>query len=133
VIHETVIIWIYLTDLYPQAGMAPRVGDPKRAEYLAWLGLYNAVLEPVVSASFSPAGMSAQQQEAYGALVTQWRTALEKGPYLMGEAFSAVDILFASLLSFSRKALPDDVIYDQWLERIHARHALARALAKDVA
>jgi glutathione S-transferase len=75
VLHETVIIWIYLTDLYPQASMAPRVGDLRRAEYLAWLGLYNAVLEPVVTASFAPEGMSALQKAAYDALVAQWRWA----------------------------------------------------------
>jgi glutathione S-transferase len=51
----------------------------------------------------------------------------------MGETFSAVDILFASLLTFARTALPDDAIYDAWLDRIQARTARHKALAKDAA
>lgn len=130
-IQESVIIWIYLTDLYPQAGLAPRPGDARRAEYLAWLGLYNAILEPVVAAAFSPAGQSDLQKQAMGELTARWRGALEAGPYLMGTSFSAVDILFASLLQFARNALPVDAIYDEWLARISARPALALALKKD--
>jgi glutathione S-transferase len=131
IIQESVIIWIYLTDLYPQASLAPRPGDARRAEYLAWLGLYNAVLEPVVTAVFSDAGPSPVQKEAFAGLVAKWKGALEAGPYLMGETFTAVDILFASLLHFSRKALPDDAIFDEWLNRISARPALALAMTKD--
>ena len=131
VIHESVVIWIYLTDLYPQAGMAPRAGDARRAEYMAWLGLYNAVLEPAVTATFSPDGPTPMQAQAMGALAAHWQAALTKGPYLMGDAFSAVDSLMASLLQFSRKSLPDDPIYDEWLARISGRAALGRALAKD--
>jgi glutathione S-transferase len=131
VIAETVIVWIYLTDLYPQASIAPRPGDARRAEYLSWLGLYNAVLEPVVTAFYGPGGPTPVQKEAFDGLVAKWRQTLEAGPYLMGEAFSAVDILFASLLHFNRKALPDDAIFDQWLNRISARPALALAMTKD--
>ena len=130
-IHETVILWIYLTDLYPQAHIAPRPGDARRAEYLAWLGLYNAILEPVVTAFYAPGGPSPVQRAAFDGLVAKWREALERAPYLMGDAFSAIDILFSSLIRFNRKALPDDAIFDQWLNRISARPALALAMTKD--
>ena len=50
--------------------------------------------------------------------------ALSTGPYLMGERFSAVDILFASLLHFARGALPDDPIYDEWLARVSAQKSI---------
>lgn len=130
-IHESVIIWIYLTDLYPQASLAPRAGDARRAEYMAWLGLYNAVLEPTISAFFSPDGPNDLERAAFSDMVARWKGALEAGPYLMGEQFSAVDILFASLLQFSRQSLPGDALYDEWLARITARPACARALAKD--
>ena len=130
-IQESVIIWVYLTDLYPQASLAPRAGDARRAEYLAWLGLYNAVLEPVVTALFSDGGPTPVQKAAFESLVAKWRGALEAGPFLMGETFSAIDILFGSLLQFARKALPDDAIFDEWLNRISARPALALAMTKD--
>src|SRR5688572_29289813 len=43
VLVESVIVFLYLTDRFE--GLAPTVGDSRRAEYLAWLGLYNGVLE----------------------------------------------------------------------------------------
>jgi len=132
VIIETIAIFLHLTDLFPEAGLAPKVGDPDRAAYLSWLGLYNGVLEPAVTAKFrNPEGVSAQMAEAYEALDARWKAALEAGPYLLGERFSAIDVLFGSLLQFFRKAMPDHAVYDEWIARISQRPALAAALAKD--
>ena len=128
VLVESVLIILYLTDHYP--GLAPTVGDPKRVEYLGWLGLYNGVLEPVVQAKFG-GGLSAVQTDAYAELDRRWRAALDKGPYLLGENFSAVDILFGSLLQWYRTAMPDYPVYDDYIARISTRPALARAQAKD--
>jgi glutathione S-transferase len=69
--------------------------------------------------------------EAYEALDARWKAALEAGPYLLGERFSAVDVLFGSLLQFFRQAMPPHAVYDEWVGRIAARPALARARAKD--
>ena len=49
----------------------------------------------------------------------------------MGERFSAADILFASLLQFARQMLPPHGEYDEWLDRLKARPAFQRAMAKD--
>lgn len=38
---ESVLIFLFLTDRFPEAKMAPGPHDPRRAEYLSWLGLYN--------------------------------------------------------------------------------------------
>jgi len=128
VIVESVMIILYLTDRY--GGLAPAVGDPKRADYLGWLGLYNGVLEPVISAKFR-GDVTAVQADAYAALDRRWREALDRAPYLLGDTFSAVDILFGSLLQFFRAAMPQYPIYDAYLARIGDRPALARAMTKD--
>jgi len=128
VIVESVMIILYLTDRY--GGLAPAVGDPKRADYLGWLGLYNGVLEPVISAKFR-GEITAVQADAYAALDRRWREALDRAPYLLGDTFSAVDILFGSLLQFFRAAMPQYPIYDAYLARIGDRPALARAMTKD--
>jgi glutathione S-transferase len=128
VMVESIMIILYLTDRYP--GLAPVVGDPKRAEYLSWLGLYNGVLEPVITAKFR-GEPTAVQADAYAALDRRWREALDRAPYLLGDSFSAVDILFGSLLQFYRPAMPQYPIYDAYLARIGERPALARAMAKD--
>ncbi len=61
------------------------------------------------------------------------KATLEAGPYLLGETFSAADILYVSLLQFGRTLLPDHKVYDDYLARLQARPALARALEKDAA
>ena len=127
-IVESVIQFLYLTDRYE--GLAPTVGDPRRAEYLAWLGLYNGVLEPVAAPRFR-GEMTPVQADAYAELDRRWRAALEKGPYMMGDHFTAVDILFGSLLQFYRTVMPEYPVYDEYLARIQSRPALARAAEKD--
>jgi glutathione S-transferase len=127
-IVESVMIMLYLTDRYP--GLAPAVGDPMREEYLGWLGLYNGVLEPVISAKFR-GDLTAVQADAYAALDRRWREALDRAPYLLGDSFTAVDILFGSLLQFYRPAMPQYPIYDAYLARIGERPALAKAMTKD--
>jgi glutathione S-transferase len=128
VIVESIMIILALTDRYP--GLAPTVGEPKRTEYLSWLGFYNGVLEPVVAARFR-GETTAVQKDAFAELDRRWRAALDEGPYLLGEHFTAVDILFGSLLQFYRGAVPEYPVYDEYLARISARPALARAQSKD--
>src|SRR5262245_16832534 len=36
-ITESAAIILYLTDLFPEAGLGPRVGDRQRGPYLSWL------------------------------------------------------------------------------------------------
>jgi glutathione S-transferase len=39
-ITEQVAIYIYLADLFSDAGLAPHLGDPLRGPYLRWLAFY---------------------------------------------------------------------------------------------
>ena len=128
VLVESVIQVLYLTDRYE--GLAPTVSDAKRAEYLGWLGFYNGVLEQVIAPKFR-GEMTPVQADAYAELDRRWRAALDEGPYLMGNHFTAVDILFGSLLQFYRTVMPEYPVYDQYLARISSRPALARAAEKD--
>jgi glutathione S-transferase len=88
------------------------------------------VLEPVIGAYFRD-GMTDAEKAAYEILDGQLKGALEGGSWLLGDTFSAADILFISLLQFARQALPPHAVYDRWLERAQARPAFARALEKD--
>ena len=129
VLIESVLIFAHLTDLHPETGLAPGPGDPRRAEYLAWLGLYSGVLEPVVTARFT-GGATPRQDEAYAELDRRWRAAIADGGFILGE-FSALDILFGSLLQWFRAAMPEGEPYDSYVERISRRPALGRAMARD--
>jgi len=129
-ITESAAIALYLTDRFRERPMGPAVGDPLRGPYLTWLAYYAGVLEPVITARWS--GKAGEAENAtYEIMDGQLKAALERGPWLLGEDFSAADILFISLLQFARQMLPPHAVYDEWLARAQARPALARALSKD--
>ncbi len=131
-ISESIAIALYLTDKFPAAGIGPVAGDPLRGPYLTWLAYYAGVLEPVITAHIDGRTATDPAMKAqYDAMDARLKAALEAGPYLLGERFSAADIMFASLLQFARQALPDHAAYDDWLGRLNVRPALARAMAKD--
>lgn len=129
-ITESAAIALYLTDKFPTAGLGPMISDPHRGPYLSWLAYYAGVLEPAVTNLWKQR-QDDQDKAQYQALDERLRTTLEKQPWLLGEQFSAADILFVSLLQFARQMLPPHAVYDDWLGRANTRPALARALAKD--
>jgi glutathione S-transferase len=47
-ITEQVAVYLYLADLYPDGGLAPRFDDPLRGPYLRWLAFYGSCFEPAV-------------------------------------------------------------------------------------
>ena len=51
-VFETSAIALYLTDLFPQAGLGPKIGDNERGAYLSWLAYYSGVFEPSLTAKF---------------------------------------------------------------------------------
>jgi len=133
-ITESIAIILYLTDLYPKAGLGPLAGDPKRGPYLTWLAYYAGVIEPMVTANVCGVGDAPW-------VVRSWRrmddmharvgAALADQPYLLGDRFSAADLLIASMAEFMRTVLPAGDPVDAYLARCSARPALARSKSKD--
>jgi glutathione S-transferase len=134
VVTESAAIALYLTDLHPRAGIGPAVGDARRGPYLTWLAYYAGVVEPVVAIDFARLGDNAILARTFRGVKEmndRVRGALDRGPYLLGDAFSAADVLVGSLGQFARGMLPPGDPVDAWLARLNGRPALARALAKD--
>jgi glutathione S-transferase len=134
VVTESAAIAVYLTDLFPEAGIGPQVGDPDRGPYLSWLAYYAGVIEPVVNFQF--VGLAehpglARTFRGRAELDHRILDTLGKQPYLLGEKFSAADILLTSLGQFAREMLPKTEVVDAYLKRCGSRPALKAALAKD--
>ncbi|HEX2465735.1 MAG TPA: glutathione S-transferase family protein [Thermoanaerobaculia bacterium] len=133
-ITESIAVVQYLADLYSKAGLAPAIGDPRRGPYLTWLAYYAGVVEPVVTLQFAGMAEHPLLQRTFrdgAAVASRIGAALESNAYLLGEDFSAVDVVVASMGQYVRSALPPGPRVDDYLRRCGSRPALARAQARD--
>ena len=134
VITESIAIIQYLADLHPEAGLAPSIGDAARGPYLTWLAYYAGVVEPVVTFNYAGLADNELLQRTFrdgAAVQRRIAAALDANPYLLGDRFSAADLLFASMGHYMRDAMPPGQRVDDYLQRCGSRPALARAQAKD--
>jgi glutathione S-transferase len=133
-IAESGAIVLYLTDLFPEAGLGPKPGDATRGDYLSWLFYYAGVVEPVVALEFTGLGDNPMLFRTFRGRAEMDRhllAALKDSKYLLGDTFSGADILIASLGSFARQMLPTGKLIDDYLARCNSRPALKAAMAKD--
>lgn len=137
VVSETPAILTYLADKYPAAGLAPAITAPERARYLRWMFFYGSVFEPacidLALKRETPASMAGwgRPEDALDTL----SAALIPGPWLLGETFSAADVLVGSGVAYMLgfKVLPERPEYLAYTERLAARPAHQTAKAADAA
>lgn len=131
-VSESAAVALYLTDLHPEANLGASVGSPDRAAYVTWLAWTAGEMEPAFWSRISGAAESDPNAKArYDAVIARLLTALATGPYLMGDRFTAVDVMIASALAWGREYVPESALIDAYLERALNRPANARAAAKD--
>ena len=135
-ITEQPAVFMYLADLYPEAGLAPPIGDPLRGPYLRWLVFYGSCFEPAVvdkSMQREPAAPSTCPYGDYDTMLKTLTDQLEKGPYLLGDTFSAADVLWGTALNWTTtfKLVPELPVIRAYVDRVLARPAMQRAAAKD--
>jgi glutathione S-transferase len=137
-VTEQAAIFIYLADLFSAAGLAPAINDPQRGPYLRWLSFYGSCLEPAVIDHFltrepAPAGMSPYGD--YDTVLETVANQLRIGPYLLGDSFTAADILWGTALKWMTgfKVVPELPEIVAYVERVCARPAFARVSAWDAA
>lgn len=138
VVAETVALFIWLADLHPQARLAPAIEDPQRGTYLRWLVFYAACFEPAMSDRALKREPGPRAHSPYGDFETTLKTItdqIERGPFLLGERFSAADVLWGSALRFmtSFGQLEATPAIKAYIERVTSRPAHARATQADVA
>lgn len=129
-VTESAAVALYLTDLFPEAGLGVPAGDPGRADYLTWLFWTTGEMEPAYWSRIK-GETDAFAAARYDAANRRILTALERGPYLMGRRFTAVDVLAASALSWGREHAPRSPRLDAYLKTVLARPANRRAEVLD--
>lgn len=135
VITERAAIILTLTTMFPDSGLAPAVGTPEWGAFVTWLTWYQGVVEPVVI--LQATGLSHPWLTATfrgpEEMAARLRAALEKGPWLLGEQFTAADILLHSPFAWFPASTPDDPLIRDWVDRCKARPARLRVLQADAA
>ena len=136
IVTEQVAIYLYLADLFPEAGLAPPIGDPLRGPYLRWMVFYASCFEPAVVDRAAKHEPAPQTMSPYGDYDTMLRTVtaqLGRGPYLLGGRFSAADVLWGTALAWTTmfELVPKRPEIMDYVSRIGTRPAVARVQAKD--
>ena len=137
-VTEQAAVFMYLADLYPEAGLAPAIGDPLRGPYLRWMVYYGSCFEPAVvdkAMKREPAAPSTSPYGDYDTMLTTLTNQLARGPYLLGERFTAADVLWGTALTWTTmfKLVPELPVIVDYMARVNARPAMARARARDAA
>jgi glutathione S-transferase len=135
-VTEQPAVYLYLADLYPQVGLAPAIGDPLRGPYLRWMVFYGSSFEPAVvdrSQKNPPAPPAMCPYGDFDTVLKVVNQQLAKGPYLLGERFTAVDVLWGMALKWTVgfKLVPASPQIEAYIEKVNSRPAMKRAAAKD--
>jgi len=129
---EAAAICAYVAERFPEAGLAPALGDPARAKYLYWLFFAPGCIEPAmvqVATRMEMNSVAAGWGEANRVFDVLDR-ALQQGPWLLGEKFSAADVIVGSGLNFAVrlfKMIPSRPSFDRYIAACSARPAFQRA------
>ena len=139
-ITESAAMCILLAERHPDAGLAPAVGSPARADFLRWMTFMSSVIYPAALRFFyahrytaDPGGLEAVKQAAVAEMDRGFailEKALAGRDWLVGERLSVADIYLIMLVAWhpevekARAAWPD-------IERLWARlrdHEVMRKL-----
>lgn len=132
VVTEQVAIFLYLADLYPEASLAPPIGDALRGPYLRWMAFYGACFEPACMDRALKREAANASSLPYGDFETTLNTVLEplgKAEYLLGERLCAADFLWGTALGWLVRfgVVPALPVIQGYVERITTRPSAKRA------
>ena len=136
IITESAAICTYLADEFPAAKLAPAIGERARGTYLRWMFFHGSAFEPAVIDNALKREPGKPMMMPYGDYETTLNVlagALAKGPYLLGDRFTAADVQMGSNLRWTMQfeIVPKRPEFVSYVERLSKRPALIRALARD--
>lgn len=137
VITEAAAICTYLADEFPQAKLNVPIGDPRRGQYLKWLFFGPSCVEPAIADRAWPRREEPQKSALgygdYDSVIDVLAQGVSRAPYLMGDQFTAVDVVIGSGLRYGMmfKLLPERPEFTAYTARLAQRPALQRAEQKD--
>ena len=130
---DSAAICLYVADKYREKNLSPSIDDPDRGRFLYWMVFSPGVIEPAMSEKFR--GLETNRfQSGWGdfdLMIETLENGLHDGPWLLGEQFSAADVMVGSSAVFMRQfdMLPGSKVIGDYADRCLERPAYQRALA----
>ncbi|MBX9403612.1 glutathione S-transferase family protein [Lysobacter sp. BMK333-48F3] len=108
--YEAAALAMYLADRHPQAGFAPALDDPQRAEYAQWMFNLVSTLQAPARLWWYPWDLQADDAAVRAGAQARIEAACERydaqlaqrGPYLLGERLSVADFYLTMLMRWTR-------------------------------
>lgn len=132
VITECAAICTYLADAFPAARLAPGSEEPARGTYLRWIFFGVSCVEPVMTDRMlgraHPEKASSVGYGPYGDTLSVLEKALTPGPYILGDRFTAADVLVGSQIGYGMmtKTLEPRPLFQSYHTRLSERPAYKR-------
>ena len=134
IVTEVAAILAYLADCFPDSQLAPPAGSPLRGTFYRWLFFMAGPFEMATSAKAYGWRIDEDNVQAVGCgyvedTINTLAQALQPGPYLCGEQFTAADILVSSYLwwEMDQKHLEPRPEFQEYVSRTGSRPAAQRA------
>jgi len=144
VMTESAAMVLHITDRHPEAKLAPPAGSSESARFQRWLvfmatAVYNADLRLFYADRFTTDasavdGIAARARTDLDRYFAILDDALDPGPYLLGEGFSAVDVYLWMLASWhpdTAQLFADNPRIAKLAKLVEARPAVARVWAEN--
>jgi glutathione S-transferase len=136
-VTEQPAVYLYLADLFPEAGLTPAIGETDRAAFLRWIVFYGSCFEPAVvdkSMNREPGMRNFTVYSDYDSMLGAIETALKPGPYLLGERFSAADVLWGIALQWTTMfgLVEERPVFRAHIDRVTSRPSFRKVTEEDV-
>jgi glutathione S-transferase len=137
VITEAAAICAYMADAFPEAGLGVPIGHPRRGPYLKWLFFGAGCLDAALMdrmLKHEPGPAAAVGYRDFDSTLDLIAKAVETGPYLLGNRFTAADLYIGSGLQWGlwTELIPLRSEIVAYTARLAERPAARRAHQKDM-
>lgn len=134
VVTELPAICMYLADLFPEKKLAPPIGSPERAAYVRWFFFMAGPVQEAMDIKAVGATVAPELRGRLGFgteehVLSALEGAIQKGPFLCGDHFSAVDLYTSATLGWlmATKSIEARPAFGDYVKRCTDRPAWSRA------
>ena len=134
VVTEAGAICAYLANAFPDAGLAPPLGDRRRGPYFRWMFFAAGPVEGAIVARGLGVEVKPEQKRMMGwgdltDLMNGLESAIAGRDYILGDTFSAADVYFGSHIGWGMQfgLVEKRPVFQRYDERLQSRPAAVRA------